>query len=127
MIDGTSILSVVDEVAAHEVGVPRTVQAAQAEYFLAAGRQPELRPGIAAALARLSERTQLHLERRGAPQAESAAEALVTLADGALLERLASLDVDHAARLASGVRLLLAAAQLTTEEVDELLARYDDV
>lgn len=120
-----SIHEVVRAVAEHEAEVPRTSQAAQAEYLLAAGRQPELRAGIQAAMDRLAQRTAGHLAKHGAPQADAAARALLTLNDGALLARLAALDVDHVAALESGVRLLLAAAQLSDDEIEERLARYD--
>ena len=41
-----------------------------------------------------------------------------------MLHRLAEVDVDHRRHLRSGLRLLTAAAMLTDDELDGLLARY---
>lgn len=106
------------------LGASRTTQAGVVEYYLAAGRQPELRGDVSATVRRLTERIEGHLDRAGAPQAAEAAAAMVTLADGATLHKLAKLDVDHKARLAGALRMVLAAAMLTDDETDALLARY---
>lgn len=125
LLDSASTDEVISAVAASEVGGSRTVQAAQVEFYLAAGRTPELRPEVALSLTRLAERIQIHLDRRGAPQAGPASTALLSLADGEMLHRLSGVDLDHMARLIDGVRIVLAAAQLTDDEITALLARYD--
>jgi DNA-binding transcriptional regulator YbjK len=125
LCEGASTAEVLGRVAESEVASSRTVQAAQAELYLAAGRQPELRGEVQATAGRFAERIATHLERREAPQAQEAAVALVSLADGELLHRLSSIDVDHTANLAAGLRLIVAAAQLTDSEITDLLGRYD--
>ena len=114
-----------DEVAAQFLSEDRTVQAGLVELYLAAGRQPELRDEVTGTVKRLSERVEAHLARYGANQTAEVAEAMITLADGATLHRLAKVDTDHKARFAGAMRLLLAAAMLSDDEVDDLLGRYD--
>jgi TetR/AcrR family transcriptional regulator, regulator of biofilm formation and stress response len=109
---------------AQTVGQERTLAWSQVEYLLAAGRQPELRPCATAAVARIIQRVCDQLEATGAVQAEPVAWAIVALGDGAMLHRIAQIDLDHATRLEDGMRLLVAVAQLTDDEVDELLSRY---
>ena len=115
----------VDGVAEAVLGSSRTTQAGLVEYYLASGRQPELRGQVSESLRRLASRVATHLERAGATHARTAADAIVTLGDGATLHRLAKVDTDERAHLASGLRLLLAAAMLSEDEVTSLLARYD--
>lgn len=101
-----------------------TSEGTQVEFYLAAGRQDELRPDASAAVSRFAARTRWQLERVGALRAEETAWALQAHADGAMLHRLAGVDTDHRARLLAGMRNLLAAAMLTDDEVTDLLGRY---
>jgi DNA-binding transcriptional regulator YbjK len=112
------------EAVAVAVAEDRTLAGSQVEYLLAAGRQPELRPCAAEAVERVAARVRQQLEAGGAEDPAGAAWAIAALGDGAMLQRIAQLDVDHADLLERAMRLLVAAAQLTAEEIDELLARY---
>ncbi|MFN8017432.1 MAG: TetR family transcriptional regulator [Acidimicrobiales bacterium] len=102
----------------------RTASGSQVEFYLAAGRQEELRADATAMLAEETASIEGQLERVHAPQAAVAGAAMTDLADGAMLHRLGVLDLDHRARLAAGLRLLTAAAMLTDAEVAQLLERY---
>lgn len=102
----------------------RAAEGTQVEYYLAAGRDPGLRADASAALGRLARRIAEPMRERGAPQADDAAWAMGAFADGAMLHRLADVDVDHRCRLRRGLRLLAAAAMLSDDEIDGLLGRY---
>lgn len=96
----------------------------QVEFLLAAGRQPELRAQATEFVARLVDPIAEQLGSIGIADADRLAWALVAIGEGATLHRLAHLDVDLHANLEHGVRLLVAAAQLTEDEIDALLDRY---
>jgi DNA-binding transcriptional regulator YbjK len=116
---------VIDAVVDRALAGSRHAEGSQVEYYLAAGRQPELQPEASAVVQRFAERTAAQLARSGAIRADEAAWAITALGDGAMLHRLAHVDTDHRERLSSGLRLLVAAAMLRDDEIDELLARYD--
>ena len=117
----TVIGAVVDRALA---GSPNA-EGGQVEYYLAAGRQPELQAEASATVERLTQRMSTQFARNGATRPEDAAWAIAALTDGAMLHRLAHVDTDHRERLATGLRLLVAAAMLSDDEIDGLLARYD--
>lgn len=96
----------------------------QVEFLLAAGRQPELRAQATEFVARLVDPIAEQMRSIGIAHADRLAWALVAIGEGATLHRLAHLDLDLHANLEHGVRLLVAAAQLTDEEVEALLDRY---
>jgi DNA-binding transcriptional regulator YbjK len=116
---------VVDAVVDRALAASPRAEGSQVEYYLAAGRQPELRPEASAVVQRFAERTAAQLARSGAIRADEAAWAITELGDGAMLHRLARVDTDHRERLSSGLRLLVAAAMLRDDEIDDLLGRYD--
>ncbi|MCB0970231.1 MAG: TetR family transcriptional regulator [Acidimicrobiales bacterium] len=103
----------------------RAAEGSQVEYYLAAGRDPRLRPDATASVARTAQRVAAPLRSCAAPQCEDAAWTMGAFADGAMLHRLAAIDVDHRYKLRRGLRLLAAAAMLSDAEVEGLLARYD--
>jgi DNA-binding transcriptional regulator YbjK len=103
----------------------RTTQAGIVEYYLAAGRSPGGADGATDVAQRLADRVGTHLVRAGAPQADVAARAVVALADGATLHHLAGIRGDDATVITDGLRLLLAASMLSSDEIDALLDRYD--
>ena len=119
------ITTVIDTVVDQALGCSRNAEGSQVEYYLAAGRQPELQPEASAIVERFAERVATQLQRTGAVRANEAAWAITALGDGAMLHRLAQVDIDHRERLASGLRVLVAAAMLRDDEIDELLRRYD--
>lgn len=121
------INDVIDAVVDQALASSRQAEGSQVEYYLAAGRQPELQPEASAIVQRFAERVAGQLERTGAVRAEEAGWAITALGDGAMLHRLAQVDIDHRARLAAGLRVLVAAAMLDDDEIDELLSRYDKV
>lgn len=118
---GTVIDAVVDQTLASS----RDAEGGQVEFYLAAGRQPDLQPEASATVVRFAERVAQQLERAGALQPDDAAWALTALGDGAMLHRLAQVEGDHRARLTNGLRMLLAAAMLSDDEITGLLDRYD--
>lgn len=117
--------TVIEAAVDQALAASRVAEGSQVEYYLAAGRQPELQPEVSATVSRFAERVQGQFERHGAQQADDVAWAVTALGDGALLHRVAGVDIDHRARLAAGLRLLVAAAMLRDEEIDDLLARYE--
>lgn len=102
-----------------------TAEGSQVEFYLAAGRHPELQPDASAAVNRYAERSAWQLDRLGALRAEEVAWAVQALTDGAMLHRLAGVETDHRARLRAGLRALLAAATLDDDEIADRLTRYD--
>ncbi|MCU1371296.1 MAG: transcriptional regulator, TetR family [Ilumatobacteraceae bacterium] len=119
------ISDVIDAAVDEMLAASPNAQGGQVEYYLAAGRQPELQPEASAIVQRFAERVAGQLERTGAVRAQEAGWAITALGDGAMLHRLAHVDTDHRERLADGLRVLIAAAMLRDEEIDELLSRYD--
>lgn len=117
--------SVIDVAVDQALDTSPNAEGSQVEYYLAAGRQPELQPEASGIVQRFSERVAGQLERTGAVRAEEAGWAITALGDGAMLHRLAHVDTDHRERLATGLRLLVAAAMLSDDEIEGLLARYD--
>ncbi|WP_426574852.1 TetR/AcrR family transcriptional regulator [Aquihabitans sp. McL0605] len=115
------IEAVVDEALACSL----SAQGSHVEYYLAAGRDPALRDEASATVERLADRVALMLERNGAERADDVAWAITALGDGTMLHRIAQVDTDHRERLSNGLRMLLAAAMLRDDEVDELLTRYE--
>lgn len=118
---------VIDAVVDQALASSRHAEGSQVEYYLAAGRQPELQPEASATVQRFAERVAGQLQRTGAIRADEAGWAITALGDGAMLHRLAQVDIDHRARLAAGLRVLVAAAMLNDDEIDDLLSRYDKV
>ena len=116
---------VVDAVADQAMASSRDEIGRQVEYYLAAGRQPELQAEASAVVERLAQRLADQLRRSGAVRSDDAAWAITALGDGAMLHRFARIDVDHREELTGGLRLLVAAAMLGDDEIAELLARYD--
>ncbi|CAN5581672.1 hypothetical protein BH10ACT1_BH10ACT1_28770 [soil metagenome] len=100
-------------------------EGSQVEFYLAAGRQEELRTDVSQLIERFAARIDWQLSRRNAPQAAEAGWALQAFFDGAMLHRLAAVRTDQRARLANGMRLLLASSMLTDDEVTALLDRFD--
>ena len=117
--------AVIDAVVDQALASSRSAEGSQVEYYLAAGRQPELQPEASAVVERFAERVAGQLERTGAVRSNEAAWAITALGDGAMLHRLAQVDIDHRERLATGLRVLIAAAMLRDDEIEELLGRYD--
>ncbi|WP_421117914.1 TetR/AcrR family transcriptional regulator [Aquihabitans daechungensis] len=117
--------AVIDAVVDQTLASSRNAQGSQLEYLLAAGRQPELQPEASAVVGRVVERVAGQLQRTGAVRSDEAAWAITALGDGAMLHRFAQVDGDARERLSSGLRLLIAAAMLRDEEIDELLSRFD--
>jgi len=116
---------VIDAVVDQALAASRNAEGSQVEYYLAAGRQPDLQPEASATVQRFAERVARQLERTGAVRADEVGWAITALGDGAMLHRLAQVDTDHRQRLMSGLRVLVAAAMLDDDEIDELLSRYD--
>jgi len=118
----------VDEVIAIAVdealSVAKHTEGGQIEFFLASGRQPQLRDQASASVRDTVNNVADQIGRTGAVRAEEAAWAVAALGDGAMLHRWADIDTDHRARLTSGLRLLIAAAMLRDDEIEELLSRY---
>lgn len=104
---------------------PGLRKASQIELFLAAGRDPALRDDLSEAVTRMAERSSWQVERYGGRRPTEVGWALLALVDGAMLHRVAGVGIDHRERLQQGLRLLLAAAMLDDDEVDELLGRLD--
>ncbi|QXC59577.1 TetR family transcriptional regulator [Aquihabitans sp. G128] len=102
-----------------------TAEGSQVELYLAAGRQEDLRADVATVVERFAARIDWQLARRGAPQSTDAGWAMQAFQDGAMLHRLAGVGADDRARLAAGMRLLLASSMLTDDELADLLARFD--
>ncbi len=102
-----------------------TDQGILVEYYLAAGRQEELRLDVSAVANRFAARSERRLSRMGAPGAADISWALLALSDGTMLHRLAGIDTDHRARLLAGIRALLAASMLTDQEYTDLFERFD--
>lgn len=98
-------------------------KASQIELFLASGRDPELADEVSEVIGRIAERTAWQVERYGGRQPVDAAWAILALVDGAMLHRVAGINIDHRDRLHRGLRLVFAAAALDDHEVDELLTR----
>lgn len=121
----SAIAPVIEAVVDQALCPERAAEGRQVEYYLAAGRQPELQPEASAIVQRFAERVSRQLERTGAVRPDEAAWAITALGDGAMLHRVAQVDIDHRARLSAGLRLLVAAAMLRDDEIDELLSRYD--
>ncbi len=117
--------AVIDAVVDQTLASSRNAQGSQLEYLLAAGRQPELQPEASAVVSRVAQRVAGQLQRSGAVRSDEAAWAITTFGDGAMLHRFAQVDIDHREHLARGLRVLIAAAMLRDEEIDELLSRYD--
>jgi DNA-binding transcriptional regulator YbjK len=117
--------AVIDAIADQVLASSRNAEGSQVGYYLAAGRQPELQPEASAIVERFSARVAAQLQRTGAVRSDEAAWAITALGDGAMLHRLAQVDIDHHERLASGLRVLVAAAMLRDDEIDDLLSRYD--
>lgn len=102
---------------------PDLRKASQIELFLAAGREPELRAELSAAVERMAERTAWQVERYGGRRPDDVGWALLALVDGAMLHRVAGVGADSRDRLHKGLRLVLAAAMLEDDEVEVLLDR----
>ncbi len=117
--------AVIDAVVDQALAASPNAEGGQVEYYLAAGRQPELQPEASAIVERFAERVAGQLQRTGAVRPDEAAWAITALGDGAMLHRLARVDIDHRERLAAGLRVLVAAAMLRDDEIEELLSRYD--
>jgi DNA-binding transcriptional regulator YbjK len=117
---------VIDAVVERVLAADATASGGQVELYLAAGRRQELRPEASATVGRCIEGAARQFERMDAVRPDEVAWAITALGDGAMLHRLAGVDVDHRARLAEGMRLLVAAAMLRDEEIDELLGRYTE-
>lgn len=115
---------VVAAVTDHMLSRPRTAEAGLIELYLAAGRDPSLHEDASEAVRLVVERIGAQLRLADSPRADEAALAMSALTDGAMLQRVAGIDLDHRDRLAAGLRLLTAAAMLRDEEIDGLLDRY---
>lgn len=125
MTTDVPIGEVIDAVVDQALACSATAEGSHVEYYLAAGRQPELQPEASATVERFAERVAGQLARSGAVRPDEAAWAITAVGDGAMLHRIAHVDIDHRERLASGLRLVVAAAMLRDDEIDALLARYD--
>lgn len=117
--------TVIDAVVDQALACSPNAEGSQVEYYLAAGRQPELQDEASATVERFAQRVARQLERSGAVRPLDAAWAITALGDGAMLHRLAHVDIDHRERLTVGLRVLVAAAMLRDDEIDELLGRYE--
>ena len=122
--EGADVGSVLDQVVEQALSSSRTAEGSQVEYYLAAGRQPELHDEASETVARFAGRVERQLARTGAVRAEEVAWAITALGDGAMLHRLAGIETDHRERLTAGLRILVAAAMLSDDEVTCLLGRY---
>ena len=117
----SSIEAVADKILARVAAHEGTL----VELYLAAGRQPELRPDVSDLVNRLADRIGWQLDRVGATDATGIAWALQALADGAMLHRLAGVDTDHRAHLVAGIKALVVAATLTEVESADLYGRLE--
>lgn len=120
-----SVDTVIDAAVDQALACSRTAEGSQVEYYLAAGRQQELQPEASEIAQRFAQRVERQLDRHGAEKPHDVAWAITALGDGAMLQRFAGVEIDHRERLSSGLRLLVAAAMLRDDEVEELLSRYD--
>jgi DNA-binding transcriptional regulator YbjK len=102
----------------------RAAEGDQIEFFLAAGRQEDLRGEAAEQVDSFVGLLQDQLEAVEAPQAPEAAWAIAALGDGAMLHRFAGMQDGHRERLTGALRLLVAAAMLTDDEIADALGRY---
>jgi DNA-binding transcriptional regulator YbjK len=119
-----SAAEVIEAVVDRALAADERAQGGEVELFLAAGRRDDLRPHAAATVDGCVERAARQFARMGSGRADEVAWAVTALDDGAMLHRLAGVDGDHRARLTAGLRLLVAAAMLRDDELDELLGRY---
>ena len=117
--------AIIDAVVDQTLASTREAEGSHVEFYLAAGRQPELQAEASATVARFAERVSCTLARSGAEDPGDGAWAITAFADGAMLHRLAHVETDHRARLHKGLRMLVAAAMLRDDEIDEILQRYE--
>jgi DNA-binding transcriptional regulator YbjK len=122
--DGSDAEEAIAAVAREAVSTPRSVEGDQIELFLAAGRDPELRTHVGSMVEELTGRIQDYLALKGAQQPEAAAWTLTALGDGAMLHRFAQIDAKPLVRLEQALRLVMAAAVMTDDELDTMLDRY---
>jgi TetR/AcrR family transcriptional regulator, regulator of biofilm formation and stress response len=101
----------VERFAAALLAVPARETLAQFEAYLEAGRRPEVRAEAARVISAFERLAEAALAAAGAPRPRELAPALVALADGFALHRLAGpRGRDEARALADGLRALCAAA-----------------
>jgi len=117
--------AVISAVVDQTLSCSRVAEGSQVESYLAAGRQPDLQPEVSDTVRRFAERIGCQFDRMGARRPDEVAWAVSALADGAMLHRIAGVDIDHRERLRAGLRLLAAAAMLDDDELGELLSRYE--
>jgi DNA-binding transcriptional regulator YbjK len=122
--DGSDAEEAIAAVAREAVSTPRSVEGDQIELFLAAGRDEELRGHVASMVEEITGRIQDYLALKGAEQPEAAAWTLTALGDGAMLHRFAEIDPQPLVRLEQALRLVMAAAVMTDDELDTMLDRY---
>jgi DNA-binding transcriptional regulator YbjK len=115
---------VIDAVAERAIERDRRSEAGQIEFFLAAGRQPELRPEATEMVMRDVTRIAAQFRKAGAARPEEVACLLAGFFDGAMLHSVADIDCGEQAGVRSGLRLAIAAAMLSDAELADLLARY---
>jgi DNA-binding transcriptional regulator YbjK len=120
----SSVEEVVDAIAERALERDRASEAGQIEFFLAAGRQPELRDEATEIVHRDVSRIAAQFAKAGAPRPAEVACLLTGFFDGAMLHSVAEIDCAEQHGIRSALRLAIAAAMLTDDEVADLLARY---
>ncbi|HVX18154.1 MAG TPA: TetR family transcriptional regulator [Acidimicrobiales bacterium] len=115
--DGSSPADVADAAAARLTATPTSDALAEIETYLAAARDPALRPAVAEAMATFERATVAALRAAGAARATAGARAFVALSDGFLVRHLADPRPDDAAQLRRALLALSIFQLLTDEEV----------
>jgi DNA-binding transcriptional regulator YbjK len=122
--NGAEAEEAIAAVAREAVATPRAVEGDQIEFLLAAGRDEQVRAGAASMVGEITDRIRHYLTIKGAARPEDAAWTLAALGDGAMLHRFARIDDDPLGRLQEAIRLVMAAAMMTDDELDAMLDRY---
>ena len=120
-VDADDVIAAVVE---HALAADTVAMGGQVELYLAAGRREDLRSDAVATVEGRVDGAARQFDRMGAARVDDVSWMATAMVDGAMLHRLAGVDDDHRARLTAGLRVLVAAAMLRDEELDELLARY---
>jgi DNA-binding transcriptional regulator YbjK len=116
---------VVDAIAERALERDRASEAGQIEFFLAAGRQPELRGEAARIVHRDVAKIAAQFEKAGSPRPHEVACLLTGFFDGVMVHSVAEIECAEQHGIRSALRLAIAAAMLRDDEVAGLLARYE--
>ncbi len=116
--------AVLQKLADQITSLPITQEAASIETFLASARDESVRESVAALVTRFEQRAEVQIDRLGTDDSSALAWAILLVAAGANLHRVAGLD-DTPKHLADGLALLLAGALLSPDERDAMFRRLD--